>query len=159
MDGFSPYFQDQIFERLHKHLNPGGRLYVVGLQPIPDNASGDTDLFCRITKLRDACILLARHRCYREYPQDWIERHMVKAGFTVVETKRHPILYSYTTMRRQLDVARSKLHIFPSKDLANEMRKTIDDLDNECKKALESKPSKRIQLGFDYIICAERSLK
>ena len=156
MDGFSPYFQDQIFDRLSQHLKPGGRIYVVGLQPIPDKAYGDADIFCRITKIRDACILLARHRCYREYPQDWIERHMVKAGLQIVETKRHPILYSYDTMRRQIDVARSKLSLFPSQDLADEMGKTLDNLDAECKKAFISKSSQRIQLGFDYIVCAKR---
>jgi len=59
IDGFSPYYQDQIFPRLAKHLKEGGRMYVVGLNPIPDKVNGDGDLFCRVTKLRDACILLA----------------------------------------------------------------------------------------------------
>lgn len=59
IDGFSPYFQDLIFPRLCKHLKPGGRLYVVGLNPIPDKAEGDGNLICKVTKLRDACILLA----------------------------------------------------------------------------------------------------
>ena len=59
MDGFSPYFQDLIFERLVRHLKPGGKLYVVGLNPIPDKTAGDANVFCKVTKLRDACILLA----------------------------------------------------------------------------------------------------
>ena len=59
MDGFSPYFQDLIFERLGRHLKPGGKLYVVGLNPIPDKTPGDANVFCKVTKLRDACILLA----------------------------------------------------------------------------------------------------
>jgi len=59
IDGFSPYFQDLIFPRLSQHLKPGGRLYVVGLNPIPDNAEGDANIICKVTKLRDACILLA----------------------------------------------------------------------------------------------------
>ena len=48
IDGFSPYFQDQIFERITSHLNPGGRLYVVGLQPIPDEVEGDGNVFCKV---------------------------------------------------------------------------------------------------------------
>ena len=59
IDGFSPYFQDLIFPRLCNHLNTGGRLYVVGLNPIPDFVEGDGNLICKVTKIRDACILLA----------------------------------------------------------------------------------------------------
>ena len=31
------FFQDQIFERLRRHVAPGGRLYLVGMQPLPDH--------------------------------------------------------------------------------------------------------------------------
>ena len=30
-------FQDQVFERLKRHVAPGGRLYLVGMQPLPDH--------------------------------------------------------------------------------------------------------------------------
>jgi hypothetical protein len=60
MDGFSPFFQDLIFPRLRNHLLPGGRVYVIGLQPIPDTVNGAAgEIFCKVTKIRDACILLA----------------------------------------------------------------------------------------------------
>jgi hypothetical protein len=60
MDGFSPYFQDLMFSRLSKHLHPKhGRLYIVGLNPIPDRVDGVANILCEITRLRDACILLA----------------------------------------------------------------------------------------------------
>ena len=39
MDGFSPYTQDLIVPKLAKLLRPGGRLYIVGLQPIPDQVN------------------------------------------------------------------------------------------------------------------------
>ena len=155
VDGFSPYYQDRIFPRLVTHLRPGGRMYVVGLNPIPDSVDGPADVFCRITKLRDACILLANHRCYREYPPDWIERHLKLAGLEVVSQKRFPIMYSFNTMLRQLNVARSKLSLFPSKSLADEMRKSIDELEAEAKQAIEKSPTGRIRLGFDYVIAAE----
>ena len=61
IDGFSPYFQVRILPRLARHLAPGGRMYVIGLQPVPDGAGGGGDVFCRITKVCDACILLAGH--------------------------------------------------------------------------------------------------
>ena len=155
VDGFSPYYQDRIFPRLVTHLRPGGRVYVVGLNPIPDKVDGPAHVFCKITKLRDACILLAGHRCYREYPPDWIERHLKLAGLEVVSQKRFPIMYSFNTMLRQLNVARSKLSLFPSKGLADEMRKSIDDLEAEAKQAIDKSPTGRIRLGFDYVITAE----
>lgn len=159
MDGFSPYYQDLIFPRLTKHLRPGGRLYVVGLNPIPDNAQGDANIFCKVTRLRDACILLAGHRCYREYPVDWIERHMEKAGLKIVSSSQFPIMYSHAAIVRQLNVARSKLPLFPSKALAKEMGEAIDALEEESKEAIDRSPNKRLQLGFDYVVSAEKPMQ
>jgi hypothetical protein len=70
MDGFSPYTQDQMLTKLCRYLKPGGRLYLVGLQPLPDSVPNNPDatLICRVRQVRDACILLAGHKCYREYP-------------------------------------------------------------------------------------------
>jgi len=158
IDGFSPYFQDRIFPRLASHLRPGGCLYVVGLNPIPDSIGGDADVFCRVTKLRDACILLAGHRCYREFPVDWIQRHLELAGLEVKDTSRFPIKYSHGTIVRQLNVARSKLPLFPSKGLAEEMRKQIDELEKESLAATERSPTGRLTIGFDYVVTAEMPL-
>jgi hypothetical protein len=36
VDGFSPYTQDMIVEKLSQYLNPGGKLYIIGMNPIPD---------------------------------------------------------------------------------------------------------------------------
>lgn len=159
MDGFSPYYQDQIFSRLVKHLKPGGLLHVVGLNPIPDKAPGDADIFCRVTKLRDACILLAGHRCYREYPVDWIERNIEKSGLEVINTSKFPILYSHAAIVRQLNVARSKLSLFPSKALAKEMEGAINALEKESKVATDKSPSGRLKLGFDYVVTARMPMQ
>ncbi len=35
VDGFSPYFQDIILDKLRHHLNPGGRVYIVVRLTIP----------------------------------------------------------------------------------------------------------------------------
>jgi len=179
IDGFSPYFQDLIFPRLCNHLKPGGRLYIVGLNPIPDKADGDGHLICKVTKLRDACILLAGtaifliknlyetiedvvltdfkgHRCYREYPYDWIERHVHSAGLRVLDTSKFPILYSQSAIKRQLDVARSKLRLFSSKGLADEMANEISALEKECELVTSKALDGRIKLGFDYVITAEK---
>jgi hypothetical protein len=59
MDGFSPYYQDLMLPRLVSHLNPGGKIYIVGLQPLPDEVEGVGNVVCKVRRVRDACILLA----------------------------------------------------------------------------------------------------
>jgi hypothetical protein len=156
IDGFSPYFQDLIFNRLVPHLAPGGRLYVIGLQPIPDSVSSPANVMCKIRRVRDACILLANHRCYREYPLDWIERHLRKSGLNVVQSRTYPIRYDHSTMVRQINVGRSKLKLFPTKDMAAEMGKVLDDLEKESLEVTRKQADGRITLGFDYVVVAER---
>ena len=156
IDGFSPYYQDQIFHRLVHHLAPGGRMYIIGLQPIPDRVPGDANIFCKITKIRDACILLANHRCYREYPLDWIERHVTRAGMRVVESRTYPIRYTHETMLRQINVGRSKLKLFPSTSMATEMGKVLDGLERESLEVTKKQPDGRITLGYDYVVVAEK---
>ena len=69
VDHFSPFFQDELFTRLVQyHLKPGGIMHLTGLNPIPEQMDDENhpgNIFCRITKLRDACILLAGSRPYR----------------------------------------------------------------------------------------------
>lgn len=155
IDGFSPYFQDLIFNRLVPHLAPGGRLYVIGLQPIPDSVEGPANVMCKIRRVRDACILLANHRCYREYPLDWIERHLRRSGLNVLQSRSYPIRYDHSTMVRQINVGRSKLRLFPTKGMATEMGKVLDDLEKESLEVTKKQVDGRITLGFDYVVVAE----
>ena len=170
MDGFSPYTQDQMIEKLAKRLKPGGRLYIVGLQPLPDKVGNDPNdprnIICKVRQVRDACILLAGDRMYREYPMDWIERQVnnTRKSSTIATeasnenvaldylgSKKFPIMYRHKTIVRQINVGRSKLKRFPNKALADEMTKVLDDLEEKSLKATEKIPGKRIQLGFDYV--------
>jgi SAM-dependent methyltransferase len=156
MDGFSPYQQDLMIPKLCKYLKPGGRLYLVGLQPIPDSAPGPADIICKVRQIRDACILLAKHRCYREYPVDWIERQIEKIPeLKLVNTASFPILYKHQTIVNQINVARSKFPFFPSQapGLVDEMKKVLDDLERQSFEA--TKNGQRIRLGFDYVVTAE----
>ena len=161
MDGFSPYFQDQILPRLCQHLNPGGYLYIVGLEPIPDNVKSTDDpnakIITEVRKVRDACILLAGHRCYREYPLTWVVRQIEKSGLLqLVDTKKFPIMYSHETISRQIKVGRSKLTHFQNEQLKLGMAQVLDDLEERSKQATEKSRNGRIKFGFDYVICAKR---
>eukprot|EP00545_Synedropsis_sp_CCMP1620_P003395 CAMPEP_0119022302 /NCGR_PEP_ID=MMETSP1176-20130426/27667_1 /TAXON_ID=265551 /ORGANISM="Synedropsis recta cf, Strain CCMP1620" /LENGTH=269 /DNA_ID=CAMNT_0006977105 /DNA_START=192 /DNA_END=1001 /DNA_ORIENTATION=- len=154
MDGFSPYRQDEMIPKLMNLLKPGGRLYIVALEPIPDKTDGRANVICKVRQVRDACILLAGHRCYREYPADWIQSQIKSTPNLVIkETHKFPILYRFNTVQRQINVARSKLPLFATPALASSMKGVLDDLEQQAKKATSEGPFK---FGFDYVISAEK---
>jgi hypothetical protein len=164
MDGFSPYRQDEIIPLLARYLKPSGRLYIVGLEPIPDAVDDADDaasnMICQVRQVRDACILLAGHRCYREYPLDWIVRQVHRcrqhsSDLSLVDTARFPILYSHATIVKQLNVGRAKLPLFASQALADSMAQVLNDLDARAQKVTQA-GNIRIQLGFDYVVAVEK---
>jgi hypothetical protein len=67
-------------------------------------------------------------------------------------------MYSHTSIVRQLNVARSKLPLFPSKALALEMGEEIDALERESKEATDGSSNGRLKLGFDYVVTAEKPM-
>ena len=155
VDGFSPYEQDTIVDKLKNHLTPDGRLYIIGMNPIPDNAPPPADVICELRKARDACILLGGHRPYREYPLEWMTRHLKKSNFKVLKTKNFTILHSEESALRQLKVAQSKLSLMQHIPLRTGMENYLQDLDQRIKTSIRSTDKKKIPLSFDYVICAE----
>ena len=136
VDGFSPYMQDIIIHRLREHMSPSGRLYIIGMNPIPDRIDGGLgEIVCEVRRARDACILLANHRPYREYPLEWMKRHLTNSGFKVMHTKKFTILHTEDSIMRQLRVASSKLSLMPTaaqygmdaylKDIAARVKTTL----------------------------------
>ena len=155
MDGFSPYRQDEIIPKLAHLLKPGGRIYIVGLEPIPDRAEGPGNVICKIRQVRDACILLAGHRCYREYPVEWIEKQVMRTqNLKLKQTDRFPILYQYSTILRQINVGRSKFSSFPTPALVSSMKEVFDELDRQ---AFDSTVNGPIKFGFDYVVSVEKT--
>lgn len=151
VDGFAPYFQDRLFSRLRPHV--GGQLYVVGLAPYPDPAdSPGGQLILEIARLRDAAILLAGHRCYREYPLDWCLRHLEAAGFTVEDALPMPIVYRERFLNGQLDVVLSKLPLLADRALAAALEAHVADL--RARALALCARTGGIAFGEDYIIAA-----
>jgi hypothetical protein len=152
IDGFAPYFQDRLFARLRPHV--GQRLYVVGLAPYPepgDDPGGQ--LIWEIARLRDAAILLAGHRCYREYPLDWCIRHLESSGFRVEEALAMPIVYRERFINGQLDVVLSKLPLLADPGLAAALRAHVAEL---RQRALDRcARTGGISFGEDYVIAAK----
>ena len=152
LDGFAPYFQTELFGRLRPHV--GRRLYVVGLDPYPDvSVDPGGQMVLDIARLRDACILLAGHRCYREYPMEWTVQQLKQQGFRIVEATRFPIVYRERFVNGQLDVCARKLPYFQDQSLAAQMEKTIA---NTRKRAVRLvRGAGGIPFGTDYVVAAD----
>ena len=149
-----------MLAKLCRYLRPGrGRLYLVGLQPLPDTAPGDGTIICRIRQVRDACILLAGHRCYREYPLTWIERQINQCErLHLLHSSQFPILYTATTAVKQINVGRSKLPIIRAAGnptLADGLERELQSLDEQVRVACAKQSNGKIELGFDYVVTAE----
>ena len=160
MDGFTPFMQDTILSELKARCAPGALLHVVGLTPIYaqlgaaqyKNLKEAERIVVDTARLRDACILLAAHRPYREFPATWIIRQLEKSGFEVITPwKSYGVIWKHATIKRQLDVARRKLPHFADQSVAAAMRGQIDALDASAKKLLGATG---VTYGADYVISA-----
>jgi hypothetical protein len=152
LDGFAPYYQTELFERLRPHV--GGRFYLVGLDPYPDATSDPGGrLILEIARLRDACILLAGHHCYREYPMEWTVQQLERSGYRILEAVRVPIVYRERFVNGQLDVCVGKLPHFRDQALALRMKETIADLRRRALAKVQR--SGGIYFGTDHVVAAE----
>lgn len=173
IEGFAPYYQDQICGRLEKMLAPGGRIYLVGLQPLSESqspaGSSDADveagkLIQEVARTRDACLLLAGRRCYREYPIDWSHRQLEKVGLEVTNSIRLTNVYGRSAVTRQLEVGRRHVPMFKDSVLADNMQQALDRVDQRLEEefgsgGLPKEEQRRIRFGFDYVISARKSVR
>jgi len=148
IDGFAPYFQYKLFDRLKPLV--GKHFYLVGMEPLPDATNTPHEkLIVEIAKLRDACILLAGHRCYREYPLEWTLKHLTNSGFTIENVANFETVHTADFVEAQLDVAASKLTFIQDYALKQTMSAHIDRLRNKIHSMRWS-----IRFGADYVITA-----
>ncbi|GMF27886.1 unnamed protein product [Phytophthora lilii] len=173
IEGFAPYYQDQICARLEKLLAPGGRIYLVGLQPLSESqcpaGASEADqeagkLVQEVARTRDACLLLAGRRCYREYPVDWSQRQLEKAGLEVTNSVRLANIYGRSAITRQLEVGRRHIPMFKDSELADSMQQALDRVDERLEEefgsgGLPKEEQRRIRFGFDYVIAARKPVQ
>ncbi|MHB2264859.1 class I SAM-dependent methyltransferase [Aliihoeflea sp. PC F10.4] len=152
MDGFAPYFQDEMIERLR--VLCAGRLYLVGLEPyvLDRPATPEGEIVFRIGRLRDTFLLLSGQKTYREFPLNWVTRHLGRAGFRLVDVRKFPIRYRARFVNAQLDMCVNRLHLVPE-DLRDALAAHVEELRQEAL-GLEAK-NDGLRLGFDYVVAAE----
>jgi len=153
IEGFAPYWQDRALHRLRPHV--GDRLYLVGVEPYvlaePTDESGR--IVREIGRLRDACLLIAGNRPYREYPSSWVMRHLGIAGFRVLDVRYFPIHYRERFVNGQLDLCLRQLPHFADEGLAKAMHQQIETLRERALPLARSREG--LRHGADYLITAE----
>ncbi len=153
MDAFSPYAQDLIFDRLKAHAR--GRLYITGLEPYvldrPSTPAGA--MVCEIGRLRDACLLLAGERPYREFPAEWVVRHLERGGWRVIDVKRFPIRYRAKFVDGQLDMCAARAARLTDPALRTALEARIAALRGAGHAMAEAEGG--LRHGADYVIAAE----
>ncbi|WP_374764942.1 class I SAM-dependent methyltransferase [Yunchengibacter salinarum] len=153
VEGFTPYWQDRLFHRVRPHV--GGRLYITAVEPyVPYAPRTESErLVWEIGRLRDACMLLAGERPYREFPVDWVLRHLGQAGFRIVDVRHFPIRYRAKFVNGQLDMCLRRLPHLPDPDLAQALRGQVEALRAAALPVADSKAG--LKAGADYVIAAE----
>lgn len=154
IEGFAPYFQEYLFQRLAPHC--GNFLYIIGQSPLPTPNTEGEFLIQRLYELRDACILLAGHRCYREYPLNWVCDNLNRSGFTVLNQAEFPILFGRTTILNQITVCQSKLRHFTDRHLARTMSESIEKFKSEIVHYVAIHGP--ISFSSDYVIQAQKKV-
>lgn len=153
VEGFAPYFQEAMFARLRRLT--GGRLYLIGLEPYvtvrPETEAGR--LVWEIGRFRDAVLLHAGERPYREYPMDWVLGQLAAAGFRIAAARRFPIRYKARFVNSQIDMCASRLAKLQYPDLAAALRARGEALREEALALVAREDG--LRHGFDYVIAAD----
>ena len=149
IEGFAPYFQTQFLHRLKPHVKDS--LYVIGLEPFSnDDRSEGATIIRKIAALRDACILLAGHQPYREYPKSWVIQQLKLSGYTIEQSADFPIRFGTRYTNGQLDVCKRKLYFMTDKVLIRGLEHQIERLREQANTHIED--CGKINFGYDYII-------
>lgn len=153
IEGFSPYWQEQVLQRFRPLV--GRRLYITGLDPYvpytPDTEAGE--MICQIGRLRDACLLLAGERPYREYPLEWVADQVQKAGMRVVDARRFGNRYRERFVHGQLEMCERRLPAIADKALREGLASRIESLRSQALSVLQRDDG--LRHGSDFVIVAE----
>jgi hypothetical protein len=110
-------------------------------------------LIVEIGRLRDACLLLAGERPYREYPMDWVLRHLRQSGYRCVDAQRFGIRYGDSFIHGQLDMCDGRLRRLKDRNLAMALSEHVQALRQQALALNQTLGG--LRHGHDYVICAE----
>jgi len=148
MDGFAPYWQDRLCASIAVSSASRSAPYV---PYTADSPAGK--VVGEIGRLRDACLLLAGERPYREYPMDWVLRHLRSAGFRPLDAQQFPIRYGERFIHSQLDMCVQRLARLRDRSLALALAEHVGSLRDRAVALCQAEGG--LRHGFDYVVAAE----
>lgn len=154
VEGFAPYGQDTLLRRLRSLTR--GRLYLIGLEPyvpLPAPADPGGRLVWEIGRLRDACLLLAGERPYREFPLAWVLDRLARCGFRIVAARRFPIRYGRRFVDGQIAMCRERALRLADRTLGAALDGQARTLQDRALAVIAD--SGGLRLGEDYVVAAE----
>lgn len=154
VEGFAPYFQSYLFTRLRPLTR--GALYVTGLEPYVPTARPETRagrMLWEIGRFRDACMLLAGNRPYREYPSQWVVDHVQRSGFSVRNVKHFAIGYKERFVNAQIDICAPGLERMPDRSLAQALKERGEALRVEAFELIKDEGA--LRACRNYVVAAE----
>ena len=154
VEGFAPYFQTYLFTRLRSLTR--GALYVTGLEPYVPTARPETRagrLLWEIGRFRDACMLLAGNRPYREYPAPWVVDQLRRAGFTVRNVKHFAIGYKERFVNAQIDMCAPGLETLADRALAQALKERGEALRAEAVEVIREEGA--LRACRNYVVAAD----
>lgn len=152
VDAFTPYAQEALLRRVASRVS--GTLYIVGLEPyVHTVADEEVGAFVGdLGRLRDACMLLARDRPYREYPASWVAARLRETGFTVTATSHFKIRYRQRFLDSQLQICEERVQRFTDARLAAPMREHMTTMRQRGEDLIEKFDG--LPFGRDYVLRA-----
>lgn len=153
VEGFAPFFQNALFARLRKLT--AKRLYFTGMEPYvidrPKDEAGA--LIWEIGRFRDACLLLAGEKPYREYPLDWVVAQLRRSGFQPVAARKFPMRLKAEFVNGQVDMCRPHLERLADQTLGKSLIAHGDTLRSRALAHLASHGS--LSHGFAHVVAAD----
>lgn len=152
IDAFAPFGQEALLQRLARRTRRN--LYIIGLEPyVPVVAEDEAGLFVGdLGRLRDACMLLARSRPYREHPAAWVTDQLGGRGFTTLAVERFPVRRQSKFIANQLQICTDYVERLEDKELAKALKEKISRM-RERGLALVEKHN-GLAFGSEYVIHA-----
>ncbi|MGB3455833.1 MAG: hypothetical protein WBG08_01155 [Litorimonas sp.] len=153
VDGFSPYFQPYLFERLRPLTR--GRLYVTGLEPYVPTVRPEDDagrIVWEIGRFRDACMLLTGRMPYREYPAGWVVDRLDASGFAVESVDHFPVRNGPKFVDAQIGLCAPGLARLQDRTLADALARRGEALRKDAHQLIETRG--HLETGRNYVIAA-----
>lgn len=152
VDAFAPYFQETFLHNMASRTR--ATLYVTGLEPyVPVIADDEVGAFVGdLGRLRDACMLLAGDRPYREYPATWVAAQLRQAAFTVTDAAHFRIRYRHQFLESQIDICEQRVQRFRDPALAAAMRVYLAQMRGRGETLIDRHDG--LPYGRDYVLRA-----